>query len=111
MIPLNNAAKRIADQEHFHAGVVENPRERVIIGGQAANLIPALLHFKDMGYGDLIAHNALPKQKSLPDKTGRPTRAGRAASLSPKNRLLASVSVQFTWIQAVYNAASPNPCC
>ena len=110
-LALNDTAQRVADQQHFDPRLVEDPRKRVIVGRETGNLLAALLHFKDMRYGDLVAHDDPQNKKSLPDQTGRPTRAGRAASLSPKNRLLASVSVQITWIQAVYSAAFPNPCC
>src|SRR6185503_14699242 len=107
---LHDAAQRIADQEHFHAGFVENPRKGIIVCREASDLLAALLHLEHVRHRDLVAHDRPPNAK----KPSRPSRKANAVGeyrqRSPKNRLLASVSVQITWIQAVCSAASPNPC-
>ena len=54
---LHDAAQRIADQKHFDARIVENPRKRIVVGRQASDLFAALLHFKHMRHSDLVAHD------------------------------------------------------
>src|SRR5262245_18682022 len=58
-----------------------------------------------------IRSQKLPKQKSPPDQTGRPSLWKHPARTSARRFLtMPSVSVQAIWIQAVYNAGSQDPC-
>ena len=67
-LALNDTAQRVADQQHFDPRLVEDPRKRVIVGRETGNLLAALLHFKDMRYGDLVAHDTPQTKKAFRTK-------------------------------------------
>ena len=62
---LDDTAQGVADQQHLDASFVENPREGIVVSGQAGDLLAALLHFHYMRYGDLVAHDLPSKKKAL----------------------------------------------
>src|SRR5258705_8319212 len=80
-LALNHTAQRVADQQHFDPRLVEDPRKRVIVCRETGNLFAALLHFKNMRYGDLVAHVDPPKTKK-PSGPNPKANAGRKSRFS-----------------------------
>src|SRR5678815_2727571 len=101
VISLDNTPQRVAHQQHLYSCFIENARKNIVVRRQASDLLAALLHFNNMRGGYLFAHGAPPETKKPSGTNPEGHRGRKSRFLSPNNRLLASVSVQITWIQAV----------
>jgi hypothetical protein len=51
--PLHHHAEGVADEQHVDARLVENPRERIVVGGEHGDLL-AMLALEDLGYRHLL---------------------------------------------------------
>ncbi len=60
VVALQHVAQRIAHQYHFHAGIALKAGEAAVVGGEAGEFLPRLLHLLERGDCNLL-HGGLAK--------------------------------------------------
>src|SRR5262249_14089742 len=110
-LPLKNASYRVTDQEDIEAGFVQNPCKGIIVSGETGDLLPQTLFFDDMTYSDLISHCVTRHNRQSLRPSRKANNGERRVNRVPPTKycLLAYVSVQAIWMQAVYSSASQRP--
>ena len=60
VVALHDHAERVADEQDVGAGLVEQPRERRVVGGEHGDLLAALLHLPEGVDGDALRSSFRP---------------------------------------------------